>query len=338
MTDQGGMKLDPLHTLCRHWPQICRRQQSNKPVSEISAHNRERIGFGIACALLGMFGMAMMDGCAKLLSAGYAISQIVLVRNAISVLAVPVFIRLAGSSLAPLRCGRLDLIAWRTLTNLGAGFLFFTGLRYLPLADAFAITFAAPFLITALSVPYLGERVGMRRWIAVIVGFIGVVIVIQPGTASFRIEALFPLGAALSYAMAMLIGRKMTREMSTSAIMFWPSAGAVLITLAMMPSQWQTPPLADFGLFIIMGLIGTLGMALITQGYRYAPAAVIAPFDYSVLIWGAILGWMIWHEAPGANIWIGSAVVMASGLYMVHRETKAKTLLRPSSCPREPTC
>lgn len=304
-------------------------------MSEISAHIPERIGFGIACALFGMFGMAMMDSCAKLLSTGYAISQIVLARNAISGLAVPV--GLDGSSLARLRFHRLDLIVLKTVTNLGAGFLFFTGLRYLPLADAFAITFAAPLLITALSVPYLGEHFVMRRWIAVIIGFTGVMIVIQPGTASFRLEALFPLGAALSYAMAMLIGRKMTREMSTSAIMFWPSVGAVLITLAMMPSQWQTPPLPDFGLFIFMGLIGTLGMALITQGYRYAPAAVIAPFDYSVLIWGAILGWMIWHEVPDANIWIGSAPVAASGLYTVHRETKAKTPLRHSSGPLKPT-
>lgn len=305
-------------------------------MSEGSACNRERIGFGIACALFGMFGMAMMDGCAKLLSAGYAISQIVLARNAIGALAVPVFLRLGGSSLTALRCSRLDLVAWRTLTNLGAGFLFFTGLRYLPLAEAFAITFAAPLFITALSVPYLGEHVGVRRWIAVLVGFAGVLIIIQPGTASFRIEALLLLGAALSYAMAMLIGRKMTREMSTSAIMFWPSLGAGLITLAMMPSQWQTPPLADFALFIVMGLIGTLGMTLITQAYRHAPAAVIAPFDYSVLIWGAIFGWMIWHEAPGANVWIGSAVVMASGIYVVHRETKAKALPPHSSAPLQP--
>ena len=297
----------------------------------------ERIAFGIGCALVGLFGMALMDACAKFLGGGYAVSQIILARNGIGALAILAFVVFSGAGLASLKLRRPDLMVLRTAVNLGAAFLFFTGLRYLPLADAFAIAFAAPLFITALSVPVLGEHVGIRRWAAVIAGFIGVLVVVQPGTESFRIEALLPLGAALSYALAMLIGRKMTREMPTAAIMFWPSLGAVLVTAVMMPAQWQTPALPDAGLFVFMGIIGTGGMALITQGYRHAPAAVIAPFDYSVLVWGVIIGWLVWRDIPAPNVWLGAAILIASGLYILHRETRKPKPVQPVPGPLGPT-
>lgn len=302
-----------------------------------SAAAGERIGFGIACALVGLFGMAVMDACAKLLGAGYAISQVILARNGIGALAILAFVVLSGTGLATLRPRRPGLLALRTLVNLGAAFLFFTGLRYLPLADAFAIAFAAPLFITALSVPVLGEQVGIRRWAAVVVGFVGVLVVVQPGTESFRAEALLPLGAALCYAFAMLIGRRLTRDLSTAAIMFWPCLGAVAVTLVMMPSQWQTPTLPDGAVFVFMGVIGTLGMSLITQGYRHAPAAVIAPFDYSVLLWGVIFGWVLWQDIPAPNVWFGAAILVASGLYILHRETRKPRPVQPVPGPLGPT-
>lgn len=305
--------------------------------STIGNASEERIAFGIGCALVGLFGMALMDACAKFLGGGYAVSQIILARNGIGALAILAYVTLAGGGLASLRPRRPGLMVLRTAVNLGAAFLFFSGLRYLPLADAFAIAFAAPLFITALSVPVLGEHVGIRRWAAVIAGFIGVLVVVQPGSESFRVEALLPLGAALSYALAMLIGRKMTREMPTAAIMFWPSLGAVLVTAVMMPAQWQTPTLPDAGLFVFMGVIGTGGMALITQGYRHAPAAVIAPFDYSVLVWGVIIGWLVWRDIPAPNVWAGAAILIASGLYILHRETRKPKPVQPVPGPLGPT-
>ncbi|MGD1880462.1 MAG: DMT family transporter [Kiloniellaceae bacterium] len=297
----------------------------------------ERIGFGIACAVAGMFGMAIMDTCAKLLGAGYAISQLVLVRNGIGAVAVLAFVLVSRGGLATLRPRQPVLLLLRTVTNIGAAFLFFSGLRYLPLADAFAIAFAAPLFVTGLSVPMLGEHVGLRRWAAVIVGFIGVLVVVQPGTDSFQPAALLPLGAALSYALAMLLGRKLTRSLSTPTIMFWPSLGAVLAMAVMIPPDWQTPTLPDTGTFLLMGIIGTLGAALITQGYRHAPAAVIAPFDYSVLLWGVIFGWLLWNDIPGPNVWIGASLLVASGLYILHRETRKPKPVQPVPGPMGPT-
>ena len=297
----------------------------------------DRIGFGIGCALVGLFGMAVMDACAKFLGAGYAISQIILARNGFGLLTILTFVVFSSGGLAVLRPRRPALLLARACANLSAAFLFFTGLRYMPLADAFAIAFAAPLFITALSVPVLGEHVGIRRWAAVIFGFLGVLVVVQPGTSAFRVEALLPLGAALCYAVAMLIGRKQTRYLSTSAILFWPSLIIVAVTLAMMPSQWQTPTLPDLGLFVFMGVVGTAGMMLITQGYRFAPAAVIAPFDYSVLLWGVIFGWVIWRDVPGTNVWLGSAMLIVSGLYILHRETRKPKPVQPPSGPLGPT-
>lgn len=282
----------------------------------------DRVGLGITCAVTGFIGIAVMDACAKLLGEGYAISQIILARNGVGALAVFIFLVMSGKGMGVLRTHRIGLLVLRTIFSLAAGFLFFTGLRYLPLADAFAIAFTAPLFITALSMPLLGEPVGPRRWAAVIVGFVGVLVVIQPGMASFRPEALLPLGAAFFYALAMLIGRKMTRDMTTSAIMFWPSLGAALTALTLMPFHWQAPDPADLVVFVSMGVIGTFGMTLITQGYRFAPAAVIAPFDYSSLLWAIILGWLIWNDVPGHKVWIGASILIASGLYILHRETR----------------
>ncbi|MDH3665251.1 MAG: DMT family transporter [Alphaproteobacteria bacterium] len=307
------------------------------PIVQTSAMAADsRSGLGIACAVAGFFGISVMDACAKLLGEGYAISQVILARNGVGALVVLVFVLASGSGLGSLRTHRIGLLVLRTAFSLAAGFLFFTGLRYLPLADAFAIAFTAPLFITALSMPLLGEHVGVRRGAAAVLGFVGVLVVIQPGTTGFRLEALLPLGAALSYALTMLVSRRMTRDMTTSAIMFWSSLGAALAALTLMPSQWQTPGLADLGLFLFMGLVGTLGMSLITQGYRFAQAAVIAPFDYSALLWAIILGWLIWDDVPGPHVWFGSFILISSGLYILHRETRKRSARQPSVPPQSP--
>ena len=297
----------------------------------------DQVGLGIGLAISGMFGMAVMDTFAKFLGEGYAISQIILFRNGIGVTAILVFALSRPTGLYGLRPRMPGLLLLRSALNIAAAFCFFTALRFMPLADAFAITFAAPLFITALSVPLLGEHVGIRRWSAVTIGFIGVLFVVQPDPDKFRIESLLPLGAALAYAISMLIGRKLTRHMTTSAIMFWPSLVAVAFTSLLMPWDWQTPTPPDGGLFVAMGLIGTLGMSMITQGYRHAPASVIAPFDYTVLVWGVIFGWLIWNDFPGLNIWVGSAILVASGLYILYRETGLSRPVQPPAGPAGPS-
>ena len=290
-----------------------------------STMGQSRLGLGIACAVTGMLGISVMDACAKLLADGYAVSQIVLARNGVGAILVLLFVICMRRGFGRLRVHGMGLLALRIVFSLAAGFFFFTGLRYLPLADAFAIAFTAPLFITALSVPLLGEQVGIRRWTAVVVGFLGVLVIVQPGTSSFRIEVLLPLGAALSYALTMIVSRRMTRDMTTSAIMFWSSLGAALAALTLMPSQWLSPSFDDLMLFLFMGLVGTIGMTLITQGYRFAPASVIAPFDYSSLLWAVLLGWLIWQDVPEPKVWFGASLLIGSGLYIFQRETRQAT-------------
>ncbi len=288
-----------------------------------AAGTRDRIGLGIAGILIGMFAVSIMDALAKWLGEGYPIAELVFFRN---LFALPPALFILWQQ----RGGRASLVlhwktghALRAILALGATFTFFLGLRYLPLAEAISIAFAAPLLVTALSVPILGERVGPRRWAAVMAGFVGVLVMTRPGAEAFRPEALYILVAALCYALAMLVTRRLARSDTTPAIMLSSICISILLSGLALPFGWRTPAGMDFWLLALLGLVGGFGMYFMTQAYRYAPAAVIAPFDYTALIWGTLFGWLIWHELPGAHVWLGAAIVIASGLYIVHRETRA---------------
>ncbi len=279
-------------------------------------------GSAIALVLAGLFCMSLMDSLAKVLGEAYAIAQIVLLRNLFGLLPILVMVW-RGGGLATVRCRQPLAQTLRIGFGLGAAFLFFHGLRFLPLAEAFAISFAGPLFITALSIPILGEKVGARRWAAVVVGFLGVLAILRPGADAFRIEALLPLGAALCYAMVMLITRRLSRSDSTTSILFWTALGSATVAGLLSLRGWSMPTPGDWGLFAAMGAAGTATMFCMASAYRRAQAAALAPFDYSILLWGLLLGWLIWHELPDPRIWPGAAVLVACGLYIIHRETRA---------------
>ncbi len=301
-----------------------------------TAGTQDRIGLGIAGIVIGMFAVSIMDALAKWLGAGYPIAELVFFRN---LFALPmVFLVLwqergGWASLTP-RWKTGHVI--RATLGLGAIFTFFTGLRSLPLADALSIAFAAPLFVTALSVPILGERVGPRRWAAVVTGFVGVMVMTRPGAEAFEPGALYILVAALCYALSMLVTRRLARSDTTPAIMLSGICISLVVSGLALPFGWRTPAGMDFWLFVLLGLVGGIGMYFMTQAYRYAPAAVIAPFDYTALLWGTLFGWLVWQELPGANVWLGAAIVIASGLYIVHRETRVARKSAPGSAPGGP--
>ena len=283
----------------------------------------DRVGHGILCMLAAITAMSMMDAIAKWLGAGYPIVELVFFRYLFALVPI-LFVVWQGGGLAALRFHwRLGHLL-RGAFGLGAVFCFFMGLRYLPLAEAMSIGFAAPLFVTALSVPLLGERVGPRRWGAVAAGFLGVLVMTRPGAEAFRPEALFILAAALCYALAMLVTRRLARTDTTPAIMLANTAFSLVVSGLALPFGWRTPLGEDLLMFAAMGLIGGTGMYFMTQAYRYAPAAVVAPFDYTALLWGTLLGWLVWHELPGPNVWLGAVIVVASGLYIIHREARAR--------------
>lgn len=280
----------------------------------------ERAGLGIASMVAGVFCLAAADAFAKWLGASYPIAQIVFFRMLFALPAVLLLASFAGG-LAGLRTRRPAAHLLRGLLATAASFCFFLGLRHLPLAEATALTFAVPLFVTALSVPLLGERVGRRRWAAVLAGFAGVLVMLRPGLAAFQPAALYILVTALCYGLIMLSARRLATSESTAALVLYITLLPLAISSALLPVVWTAPAWADVGRFAANGTLGGLAMILITQGFRLAPAAVVAPFEYTGLVWAAGLGWLVWHELPGPFVWLGAAVIAASGLYIVRRET-----------------
>ena len=287
----------------------------------VGAAVEERIPLGIAYACLGMFCVSGLDALAKLLGEGYGVIQIMFFRNFFGLFLIALLIW-RGGGLQSLRSRQFGEHGIRAACGLAAGLMFFTGLQYMPLAEAFAITFAGPVFIAALSIPLLGERVGPRRWAAILVGLLAVLLILRPGSAAFQPAALLPLGAAFAYALVMIFSRRLSRRESSPSILFWTAFIGLGVTGVLLPFDWAPPTPRDWLLFGLMGTAGSLGMLFMVQAYRHAPAAAVAPFDYTVMIWGLILGWLIWQELPDAGIWPGVGLLVACGLYIIHREAR----------------
>ena len=279
---------------------------------------------GIATMVAGVFCLATMDALAKFLGEGYPVLQLVFLR---SLIALPLLLAIAWFSeagFAGLRTRRPWVHVARAVLVALAIFTFYTALTYLPLAEVTAIAFAAPLIMTALSRPLLGEHVGWRRWSAVLVGFLGVLIVVKPGTAAFQPAALIALAAALLYALMLMTARKFAASESAISLVFWSTAGAGAIAGALMPFTWTPVAIADAGWFLALGCLGAVTMLLLTRAFHLAPAAVVAPFDYTALIWALAYGWLIWGEVPGPTTWAGAAVIAGAGLYVTHRESRRR--------------
>ena len=207
------------------------------------------------------------------------------------------------------------------------------------LVDAVALSFAAPIFSAALSVPLLKESVGWHRWGAIGIGFCGVLIMLRPGMGVFQWAALVVLVSALAYALLMITTRAFKSTESTAALMFYPGLGISLTGICVAPFFWTTPTLNDLGLFALAGMFGSVGVLCLTHAFRFAPVAVVSPFEYSALIWATLLGFIMWSELPDAATIIGATIVAASGLYILYRETvkigRAQPKL-PSMSPDDP--
>ena len=278
---------------------------------------------GIGLMSAGVAFLSANDAIGKVLTAHYPAVQILFLRNLIALpVAMLIALRIGGP--AALRTARPLAHLVRGALWLCAAALFFTGLGRLGLAEATAILFAAPIFITALSALVLKERVGRWRWGAVGLGFIGVLVVVRPGGAAFQPAALFPLGTAFFYAALMISARWVDpRESVWTMMLYLVGAGALVSGLASL-AVWTPLHAADAWLFAGIALFGTLGITLMTQAFRVAPAAVVAPFDYTALIWATALGWAIWRDVPDAATWAGAAIIMASGAVVLMRGERAE--------------
>lgn len=277
---------------------------------------------GIAWILTAIFCFGVMDSLIKWLSAGYGTWQIVFFRALFALLPIAVLLVRDGG-LAALATKRPISHVVRALVGTAAVFCFFHSFAHLPLADVYAISFAAPLIVTALSVPLLKEAVGWRRWMAVLVGFAGVLVMLRPGAGLIGGAALVCLAGTLFYALTMIFLRHLSRTETNAAIVFYyMTTLAVVGGIAMVP-DWRAPTPADFALLAGTGIVGGVAQLALTQAFRLAPPSLLAPFEYTGMIWAVTFGFVVFGEVPDTAIWIGAAIVIASGLYIIHREAVA---------------
>jgi drug/metabolite transporter (DMT)-like permease len=278
-------------------------------------------GQAIAIMCIGIFCLVMNDAMAKWFTAHYPPLQIIFVRNLLAMPMIAAILLSIGGRRA-LQTQNLRIHALRGLLMVGGAYAFFLGLKLLPLAEATSLIFAAPIFITLLSVPLLGEPVGWRRWAAVIVGFVGVLIIVRPGAAAFQPASLFVVATAMFYALVMITARWISRAEDVWTMTFYLVLFPMVFSGLLVPLVWQPLETSHLPLFLGMAVFGTLGVMFISQAFRLAPAAIVAPFDYTALIWASLLGWLVWGEIPGLWTYAGAAVIIASGIYIVFRETR----------------
>jgi drug/metabolite transporter (DMT)-like permease len=208
----------------------------------------------------------------------------------------------------------------RGMTLLASAVLFIAGLSYLPMADASALSFVSPAFITAASVLFLREQVGVHRWAATLVGLVGVLIVIRPGTGALQFAALYPIGSAACWAVAMIATRMIGGQDRSETTLLWSAAVGLLLLTIGLPFAFVPPSWGEIGLGLCLGLAASTGQYLLILAYRRATASVLAPFSYIQLLFSGTLGYLVFGSVPDATAFLGAAVIIGSGLYIVHRE------------------
>ena len=281
---------------------------------------------GIALILASTVFLGTSDATSKYLSTTLPSVEIAWIRFLVfALIMLPAM--LPGSRLHALQTRRLGLQSMRGVALLASSLFFIFGLRFLPIAEASATSFVSPLFVTALSIVFLSERVGLRRWLATAVGLIGVLIVLRPGTGAFHPAAFFPIVSALAWACTLIMTRMMSGTERTVTTMAYSSLAGLVVLSALVPFFWVTPSWHDILFGILVGVASTAGQWIVVLAFRYADASVLAPFSYTQLLWVGLLGFVVFGEVPDVWTVTGAGVIVASGLYTAHRERVRRSQL-----------
>ncbi len=279
---------------------------------------------GIAFMLLAMLLLACMDTVSKKLTADYAVAQILWVRFLIFAAFALYMARRVGLG-AGLRSARPGLQVARSLLLVAEIGVFVLAFRYLPLAETHAVAATSPLIVTALAVPILGERVGLRRWAAVLAGFVGALIIIRPGLAAFGAPFLLPLVGAVMFAVYQIMLRGLGRtDRPETTVLYSGLVGAVVLTLVA-PPFWRPPDAEGWALLILAGLLGTAAHVVLIKAFAIAPAAALQPFSYALLLFATIFGYLVFADLPDPWTVLGGALVIGGGLYALYRESRRRS-------------
>lgn len=274
--------------------------------------NADRPMRGIVIILAAVFCFTLSDAMAKWLGQSMPVTQINWVRYLVFVpFALFLVMRTAGGRVR-VQQPRLQIL--RGLLLAVSALLFVFAIQMMPLAEATAVGFVSPLLITALSVILLGEVVRASRWIAIVVGLLGVLVIVRPGTEAFQPAALLVVGSSATWAVAVVLTRRMAGQDPTATTLLWSAVvGLVAMTFAL-PFGWAWVSPQDWALGIALGLVASAGQYFMVQAYRFAPASLLAPFSYSSLLWSVMLGWALFSALPDIWTLAGALVIVVSGL------------------------
>jgi drug/metabolite transporter (DMT)-like permease len=279
---------------------------------------------GIAVMLFGILLFSLNDVMGKWLVATYSVGQVLLIRSAAALIILIPFIWSAGA-ITLFRVERPKLQALRVVFSTAEVFCFYAAVVYLPLADVMTYWLAAPIYVAALSPFLLGERVGWRRWTAIAIGFIGVLVALQPSAATLTLPALISILGSLAFAFMMLSGRAL-RGTPDTTLVFWQMAGAGVAGIVIAPFTWVQPTGFDLGLIALLGVVAMAAHVCVNRSLKLADAATVTPFQYTLLFWAVLFGWLVFGDVPRPAMLLGALIIVAAGLFIFFRGRKVAEL------------
>jgi drug/metabolite transporter (DMT)-like permease len=282
------------------------------------AHSASNTLAGIVLMLAGIALFSINDALGKWLLTTYSVGELLLIRSVTALILLVPFIRRAGIA-AFTQAPRPGLQALRVLLSTLEVAMFFWAVSYLPLADTVTFYLAGPIYVTALCVILLGEKVGWHRWTAVVVGFVGVLLALRPSAASFTLPALIALTGSVIFA-CLMITTRLLRETPNAVLVAGQLAGTLLFGIVMVPFGWITPPPGDLAMLSLFGVLSIIALACVNRALKLAAASVVVPYQYTMIVWAVVLGYVVFGDAPDMLTLSGALVIVMAGLYIFWRE------------------
>lgn len=277
---------------------------------------------GVLLMLLGMLMFSLNDVMGKWLVSTYSVGQVVFIRSIAALIVLAPFLWFNG----PAKIVQVDrpwLQAARVFLSTAEVFAFYFAVVYLPLADVMTYWLAAPIYVAAVSPFVLKEPVGWRRWTAIVVGFVGVVIALEPSSQALTPQAIISILGSMFFAFMLLLGRSL-RGTPDTTLVFWQIVGAGLAGLVAVSFEWTPVSLRDLVLLALLGVVAMLAHVLVNRALKVADAATVAPLQYTMLFWAIVFGWLVFGDVPRISMLVGSGFIIASGLFIFFREQQLK--------------
>lgn len=290
---------------------------SDAATTSLSDRRAALAGIGLMTA--GIFLFAVNDALGKWLVATYSVGQVLLIRSFAAMFLLAPFIWRDRATFA--QAPRWDMQALRAVLATAEVALFYWGVMYLPLADVMAYYLAGPIFVTAIAGAFLGERIGWRRWTAVSVGFLGVIVCLRPGSAALSWPALIALAGSFTFSLSMIATRAL-RGTSDTVLVTSQTVAALVLGAVMSPFAWVTPPPRDLALLGLLGMVAMTAHVCVNRSLKLAPASTVVPYQYTTIVWAVLFGYLVFEEVPDVFMLAGAAIIIGAGLFIFLRERR----------------